>query len=105
MHNQRRPHHCDERNDTRSHVPHRPAFDPVGASQQVGDMDLVRFRDQHRNRLRLETRQNFAEPPGQRRGQPLERHSRRSERIANTYPTISIRIISTGSIEGRPVCE
>jgi transposase len=32
-------------------------------------------------------------------------HSCRSERIANTYPTISIRIIKTGSIEGRPVCE
>ena len=30
-------------------------------------------------------------------------HSRRSERIANTRPTISIRIISTGSIEGRPM--
>ena len=27
------------------------------------------------------------------------------ERIANTWPTNSIRIVSTGSIEGRPVCE
>ncbi len=27
------------------------------------------------------------------------------ERIANTYPMMSIRIMSTGSIEGRPVCE
>src|ERR1700722_17835856 len=29
----------------------------------------------------------------------------RSERIAKTYPTTSIRIISSGSIDGRPYCE
>ena len=28
-----------------------------------------------------------------------------SERIANTYPTTSIRIISSGSIDGRPMDE
>ena len=29
----------------------------------------------------------------------------RSDRMANTYPTINIRIIRTGSIEGRPTSE
>jgi hypothetical protein len=29
----------------------------------------------------------------------------RSERIAKTYPTTSIRIISSGSIDGRPMDE
>ena len=33
------------------------------------------------------------------------RQSKRSERRANTYPMMSIRIISTGSIEGRPMSE
>jgi hypothetical protein len=30
------------------------------------------------------------------------RHNSRSDRMANTYPRISIRIMSTGSIDGRP---
>jgi hypothetical protein len=31
------------------------------------------------------------------------RHIARSDRIANTYPRTSIRIMSTGSTEGRPI--
>jgi hypothetical protein len=33
------------------------------------------------------------------------RQINRSERIAKTYPTTSIRIISSGSIDGRPINE
>jgi hypothetical protein len=33
------------------------------------------------------------------------RQIRRSERIAKTYPTTSIRIISSGSIDGRPMVD
>jgi hypothetical protein len=35
----------------------------------------------------------------------VSRQISRSERIAKTYPTTSIRIISSGSIEGRPMDE
>jgi hypothetical protein len=42
-----------------------------------------------------------------RKGSPVcsSRQINRSERIAKTYPTTSIRIISSGSIEGRPIDE
>jgi hypothetical protein len=35
----------------------------------------------------------------------VQKQISRSERIAKTYPTTSIRIISSGSIDGRPIVE
>ncbi len=51
---------------------HGPPLDAVDARQEIGDVHFVRFRQQHRNRLRVEIAQDFAEPARERRRKPLE---------------------------------
>jgi len=51
---------------------HGAPLDAVDARQEIGDVHFVRFRQQHRNRLRVEIAQDFAEPARERRRKPLE---------------------------------
>src|SRR5437879_3935524 len=51
----------------------RPALDAKYARQQIGHVNIVRFRDQNRDPFVLEARQHFAKTARQRRRKSLER--------------------------------